>query len=217
MICHCVSDDVEINSFEVVTEPESIPPDDDEEADELLLSRMMSASKISSKVKETLPQITFILSKSDFLWGGKIFTITDHSIVSRPPPLVSPARRRQRCCRCTRSRAGRAATWPSSPPRGPSSRPCATSSSRVWTERGIWNPGFLQWGESSANFIYPPEEMMLHKAKNDLFNQCKIMLFTTTNNKYSADNSHLSKMSCCQMSRSQIVTHEFSARGREIS
>ena len=67
MICHCVSDDVEINSFEVVTEPESIPPDDDEEADELLLSRMMSASKISSKVKETLPQITFILSKSDFL------------------------------------------------------------------------------------------------------------------------------------------------------
>ena len=47
---------MEINSFEVVPEPESIPPDDDEEADELLLSRMMSASKISSKVKEDLPQ-----------------------------------------------------------------------------------------------------------------------------------------------------------------
>ena len=54
MICPCISDDVEINSFEVVPEPESIPPDDDEE-----LSRMMSASKISSKVKEDLPQITF--------------------------------------------------------------------------------------------------------------------------------------------------------------
>ena len=42
------SDDVEINSFESVPEPESIPPD--EEGDELMLSRMVAASKISSKV-----------------------------------------------------------------------------------------------------------------------------------------------------------------------
>merc|ERR1712039_4370 len=40
-------DDVEINSFESVPEPESIPPD--EEGDELMLSRMVAASKISSK------------------------------------------------------------------------------------------------------------------------------------------------------------------------
>ena len=45
---YAFSDDVEINSFESVPEPESIPPD--EEGDELMLSRMVAASKISSKV-----------------------------------------------------------------------------------------------------------------------------------------------------------------------
>ena len=48
LITFAFSDDVEINSFESVPEPESIPPD--EEGDELMLSRMVAASKISSKV-----------------------------------------------------------------------------------------------------------------------------------------------------------------------
>ena len=47
---------MEINSFEVVHEPESIPPDN-EEADELLISRMMSATKNSSKVRNALPKM----------------------------------------------------------------------------------------------------------------------------------------------------------------
>ena len=47
------SEDIEINGFEVVQEPESIPGDDDEDdaADELLLSRVMAASKNSSEVR----------------------------------------------------------------------------------------------------------------------------------------------------------------------
>ena len=49
VITFAFSDDVEINSFESVPEPESIPPDG--EGDELMLSRMVAASKISSKVR----------------------------------------------------------------------------------------------------------------------------------------------------------------------
>ena len=51
------SEDIEINGFEVVQEPESIPGDDDEDnaADELLLSRVMAASKNSSEVR-SLPK-----------------------------------------------------------------------------------------------------------------------------------------------------------------
>ena len=53
---------MEINSFEVVHEPESIPPDN-EEADELLISRMMSATKDSSKVRKALSiMIPYIVS-----------------------------------------------------------------------------------------------------------------------------------------------------------
>ena len=52
MICPCISDDVEINSFEVVPEPESI--DDDEEAEQFMLSRMVAASKNDTKVSEDL-------------------------------------------------------------------------------------------------------------------------------------------------------------------
>ena len=101
-----------------------------------------------------------------------------------PPPLVSQGRR-QRCCRCTRSRAGRAATWPSSTQRGPSSRPCATSFSRVWTSAGsipkyfeprvmIWPPILEHRRSTEVNFCVVVQLICRQTSWNQLNNNLKI-------------------------------------------